>query len=357
VKVALPPPETLLPALQATLYSGMIAEGEQVYRFETAFAGHFGLASLLAMSSGTAALHAALVLAGVGPGAEVVTTPMTAEPTNLAILHAGGTPVWADVDPGDGTLDPGSVRERITDRTRALMVVHYAGYPARMAELLAVARDAGLPVIEDCAHALGATYGGAPVGSLGQYGVFSFQAIKHLTTVDGGALALGDPGQLTRARAFRWFGMLKGVDRAEVDITALGYKYNMHNVAATLGLVQLGGIDALLARHVANGRFYDAELARIPGLAPAAFDPRGRPAYWLYTLLCDDPEDAGRALQARGVAAAKLHKPNHRHTLFGPMARELPGLERFYRRLLHIPCGWWVDDESRQRIVDALRKG
>jgi dTDP-4-amino-4,6-dideoxygalactose transaminase len=311
----------------------------------------------LGMSSGTAALHAALVLAGVGPGDEVISTPMTAEPTNLAIVHAGAMPSWADVHPDDGTLDPDSIAARITPRTKAIMVVHYAGYPARMAGILKVARNAALPVIEDCAHALGASYESMPVGTLGDFGIFSFQAIKHMTTVDGGALTIKNESLVADAKRFRWFGMLKGVPRADVDIRSLGYKYNMHNVAATIGLAQLGSIDSAIARHRENGEFYDREFASIPGLVPAAFDPLAKPSYWIYTLLCDDAQGAERRLSEIGVAASKLHKPNNTHSIFKPILRDLPGLERFYGRLLHIPCGWWVDDETRGAIVEALRKG
>jgi dTDP-4-amino-4,6-dideoxygalactose transaminase len=357
VKVSMPPRDMLMPALEETLYSGVIAEGSKVYEFEAEFARHFKLPVALGMSSGTAALHASLVLAGVRPGDEVVSTPMTAEPTNLAILHAGATPQWADVNPDDGTIAPESIRERITRKTRAIMVVHYAGYPARMNEIMQISRETGIPVIEDCAHALGASYAGESVGRIGSYGVFSFQAIKHMTTVDGGALVVKDQGQIQAAKKFRWLGLLKGASRIEADITALGYKYNMHNVAAVIGLSQLAIIDRVISQHVANGEFYDAKIKRISGLYPAAFDPLGRPTYWIYTLLCDDSDDAERRLREIGVTASKLHKPNCDHSIFRAIKRDLPGLDRFYRRLLHVPCGWWVSAETRQQIVDALKRG
>ena len=185
VKVSMPPREKLMPILEEVIYSGMIAEGEHVYRFESSFGEHFGLPNLLSQSSGTAALHTALTLAGVGPGAEVVSTPMTAEPTNIAILQTGAKVVWADVLPENGTLDPESIRNVITPKTKAIMLVHYAGYPNDMGPILEIAAEKGLPVIEDCAHSLGARYNGKPIGTIGDYAIFSFQAIKHFTTVDG----------------------------------------------------------------------------------------------------------------------------------------------------------------------------
>jgi dTDP-4-amino-4,6-dideoxygalactose transaminase len=357
VKVAFPPREALLPALEAVLYSGQVAEGQQVYEFEEKFGSQFGLPNVLAMSSGTAALHAALTLAGVLPGDEVISTPMTAEPTNTSILYCGAKVVWADVDPRSGNVDPDSIRQSITAKTKAIVVVHYAGYPVRLAEIRAIADEFDIPLIEDCAHALGATYSGKPIGTVGDFGIFSFQAIKHMTTVDGGILTIADPKLMTAAKKFRWFGMLKGVTRTEVDIQTIGYKYNMNNVNATIGLIQLKHISAILDRHISNGRYYDKQFQNLPGIDFARCDTVAKPSYWLYTLLTDQADDIEKALHAAGVIASKLHRPNNFHSIFCNAKKSLPGLDQFYKRLLHIPCGWWVSDEDRERIVDVIKKG
>lgn len=357
VKVRMPPADELMPVLQSVLYGGMLAEGEYVYEFERRFAEHFGLPEVLGFSSGTAALHVAMLSCGVQSGDEVITTSMTAEPTNTTIMQVGAVPVFADVDPDNGNLDPCSVEACIGPRTRAILVVHYAGYPARLKALRGIADRHGIALIEDCAHALGARDQNGPIGTTGDAAIFSFQAIKHMTTVDGGALVLRDRARMRDARKLRWFGLEKGVPRTEVDITRIGYKYNMTNVAGAIGLHQLAGIDAALDRHRENGRFFDTELAGVPGLQPAHVVDGAEPTYWIYTLLCDDSEAVERRLAEVGVAASKLHRPNHYHSVFAPYRRPLPGLDSFYRRLLHIPCGWWVDDDARARIVDALRKG
>jgi perosamine synthetase len=357
VKVAMPPPAVLLPALQEVLYGGQIGEGEPVYAFEQEFRAHFGLPHVLATSSGTGALHMALLLAGVRPGDEVVTTSMTAEPTNMAILHCGGVPVFADVDPDSGNLSPSSVDEAIGPKTRAIVVVHYSGLPARLRELRTIAERHGLPLVEDCAHALGAAYDGRPIGTTGAFSMFSFQAIKHMTTVDGGALAFRDGGLTDRAKKLRWFGLLKGVPRTEIDVDSVGYKYNMNNVTATIGRAQLAGIDALLDAHRRNGRWLDEAVARIPGLLPARFEPHADPSYWLFTLLCEDSADVERRLNEAGFAASKLHRPNHLHRIFATRPCSLPGLETYYRRMIHLPCGWWVTPEDRERMVAALSHG
>lgn len=357
VKVAMPPREALMPALEAVLYSGMIAEGEHVYHFEKRFSEQFGLPNLLAISSGTAALHIAFLLAGVKPGDEIITTSMTAEPTNTTILQVGAIPVFADVDPQTGNLAPASVASQITSKTRAVCVVHYAGYPVQLKEIRDLCNRHGLQLIEDCAHALGARYAGQPIGFLGDYAIFSFQSIKHLTTVDGGALAMKDPQKMAEARRLRWFGLTKGVPRTEVNIESAGFKYNMSNVTATFGLQQLDHIQKLLDTHTQNGRYYDQALAKISGLLPSPLAEGAEPTYWLYTMLCDDSDEVERRLTSNGIAAGKLHRPNHLHSVFKPYLTPLPGLDRFYKKLLHIPCGWWVTSEQRERIVDVLQRG
>ncbi|QYF91977.1 DegT/DnrJ/EryC1/StrS family aminotransferase [Massilia sp. PAMC28688] len=357
VRVAMAPEEVLWPLLREVLYSGQIGEGATVAEFESRFADNFKLPRAFSFHSGTAALHCALVLAGVRHGDEVISTPMTAEPTNLAILHAGGRVVWADVDPCSGNMDPESIAARITPRTRAILVVHYGGLPVRLAEIQAIAARHGIPVIEDCAHALGARYNGQAIGTLAEFGMYSLQAIKHMTTVDGGMLTMRDSDLVTRTKTFRWFGMERGVDRSKVDITEVGYKYHMNNVTAAIGLAQLTIIDDLIGRHKANGRWFDTTLPAIAGIEVARFDPAADPSYWFYTLLSDDSAAVLARLAERGISASKLHRPNNQHSIFADAARELPGLDAFYRRMLHIPCGWWVGDLERERIADALRAG
>jgi perosamine synthetase len=357
VKVALPPKDRLMPALEEVLYSGMIAEGAHVYRFEAQFAQSFGLPVALGTSSGTAALHIALLLSGVDTGDEVITTSMTAEPTNTVILQCGAVPVFADVDPETGNLDPTSVAAAIGPKTKAILVVHYAGFPADMAAMRQLADQNGVALIEDAAHALGARCAGAVIGAIGDFGIFSLQAIKHMTTIDGGVLTMRNPDLLVKAKKLRWFGLAKGVPRTEVDITRLGFKYNMNNVAGAIGIVQLETVQPLILRHVENGQFFDREIPAIPGLSVTRIDASQEPSYWVYSVLSDDSDAVERALAAAGVSASKLHRPNHMHTVFKPFRRSLPGVDTYYRRLTHIPCGWWVGNGDREKIVDVLRKG
>jgi dTDP-4-amino-4,6-dideoxygalactose transaminase len=355
-RVHLPPEGELMPALRDCLYSGQISEGEPVYEFERRFAEFVGARDALSFYSGTAALHTALLLAGAGPGDEVITTAMTAEPTNMAILHTGAKVVWADVDPWNGNVTADSIAEVISARTKAIMVVHYGGVPAPMREIRAVAEGRGIPVIEDAAHALGARYGGLPLGAFSDFVMYSLQAIKHMTTVDGGILTCRSAEQATRGRLVRWFGIDRHASRTEVDVREVGYKYHMNNVNATIGLVQLDHIAPIIARHIDNGRYFDEQLIDLPGIAPCRWEQEAEPSYWFYTVLADDPENLQRRLAASGIASSKSHRRNDLHSVFATSRRSLPGLDSFYSRMLHIPCGWWVSNDDRDRIAAVLRE-
>jgi len=356
-KVYLPPEEILMPRLRDVLYSGQISEGEQVYEFENKFSSYVGLPNILSFYSGTAALHTALILAGVQPGDEVISTPMTAEPTNMAILHAGGKIVWADVDPRNGNISPDSIADSITQKTRAIMVVHYGGIPAAMNHIREIANTNGIPVIEDAAHVLGACYGKEPIGMNSEYTMFSLQAIKHMTTVDGGMLACKNPADLPRGRKIRWFGIDRQASRTEVDVKEVGYKYHMNNVNATIGLVQLEHINPVVERHIANGRYFDTALQEVSGIELCTWDEEAEPSYWFYTVLAERRDDLSRYLTEHGIGNSQAHKRNDLHSVFSASRCVLPGVDSFYSRMLHIPCGWWVADEDRERIAVLIKRG
>lgn len=357
VKPFMPPRDELMPELEKILYSGYIAEGEAVYEFEDRFRKYIGNPNSLAMHSGTDALHIALILAGVGPGDEVISTPMTAEPTNTSIAMTGAKVVWADVDPRNGLLDPESVKAAITSRTKAIIIVHYAGMVCDMDRFNEISRETGIPVIEDAAHALGSKYRGLMVGNNSPYTIFSLQAIKHMTTVDGGFLSLKDEAQMERARRLRWFGLDKKKPRLENDITEVGYKYAMNNVNATIGNVQMRHIEAVIDRHIDNGKFFDRSLKGADGIELVTYNHDTEPSYWLYTMMVEDRKGFIRAMEAEGIAASPLHHRNDTHSIFRDSKRELPGMDEFYGRFVHIPCGWWVTDEEREHIANTIKRG
>lgn len=361
VKVGLPPKEVLMPLLEESLYSGKpINEGEAVYSFESEFITKFSLPKTsMAMSSGTGALHLSLILSGVTVGDEVITTSLTAEPTNLAIEYVGAKPVFCEIDTRTGNLCHEAILNAITKKTKAVIVVHYAGYPADIIKIREVCKQHNIKLIEDCAHALGAKVNGASVGTFGDFSIFSFQAIKHFTTIDGGFFVCNSEEDYLRAKKLRWFGMSKGQSRTDLNIEEVGYKYNYQNVFATIGLAQLKYITERLNKHIANGLFFDSMFSNMEGVTCADVPSNSSASYWLYTLVFDNKETAcymEEYLTSNGISASKLHKLNHEHTVF-KFNSNLDRTKTFYDRMLHIPCGWWVDESCRDKIVSAVQKG
>ncbi len=357
VKTNLPPPEILMKELENIIYSGYIAEGEEVVKFELLLKKFFSNQNVLTFNSGTSALHTALILAGVGPGDEVISTVLTAEPTNMAILHTGAKIVWADIDPSTGILSPESVRNRINEKTKAVVVVHYAGIPANIDAFTNIADEYNISVIEDAAHALGAEYKGKMIGNHSPFVAFSFQAIKHLTTGDGGALIVNRPQDVNKARLIRWFGIDKNIPRDQNNITVIGYKYHMNNIAAAIGCIQMQFIEKKLSIHKENGIYFDTHLKGIDGIRLLDYYPDSLPSYWLYTMKVDRRDDFIHRLNDAGISASALHVRNDQHQVFGRSPEPLENADKFCNEYVHIPCGWWVDKHDREFITETIKKG
>ena len=357
VKPFIPDKQILMPALEQVLYSGYIAEGEKVYEFEQQFGEYIGNPNVLSLNSGTAGLHIALMLAGVSNGDEVISTALTAEPTNIAIKLTGAKVVWADVDLSTGLIDADSVKKSITEKTKAIMLVHYAGMVCDLDELNKISKEFNIPLIEDAAHALGSKYNGEFIGNNAPYTIFSFQAIKQMTTVDGGVLAVKDGNTRDKGRLLRWFGLDKTKARMDNDITEPGYKYHMNNVNATIGLIQMKYLKDIICRYIENGKYYDKQLKDTDGVELLSYYPNTEPSYWLYTMTVERRDDFIRMMADAGITASELHVRNDRHSVFAESKKELPHLDIFYKKMVHIPCGWWVTDENREIIVNTIKKG
>ena len=357
VKPYFPPREELMPALEEILYSGYVATGQPVFDFEDKFKVYIGNDNIISVHSGTDALHLAYILAGVKPGDEIISTPMTAEPTNTSIAMVGAKVVWGDVDPTNGLLDPKSVRKLITEKTKAIVMVHYAGMVCDMDEFNKISEEFNIPIIEDAAHAMGSKYNGKMTGCNSAYTIFSLQAIKHMTTVDGGFLAMRDGSQMDRARRLRWFGLSKDKSRLDNDITEVGYKYAMNNVNATIGLCQMKHINDVIGTYIDNGKFYDKTLKGIPGVQLVRYNNNTECSYWLYTMKVERRDDFCKMMEANGILASQLHHRSDTHSIFKESKRELPGMEEWYANFVHIPCGWWVSKEDREKIVEIIKKG
>jgi dTDP-4-amino-4,6-dideoxygalactose transaminase len=264
---------------------------------------------------------------------------------------------WADVDYETGNIAPKAIENAINSKTKAIIVVDYAGTPVDVKSIQEISLKYNIPVIEDAAHALGTTYNGKKTGNHFPFTVFSFQAIKHLTTVDGGALQIQDKELYEKGKLIRWFGLDKKLTRLENDIQIQGYKYHMNNVNATIGLVQLETIEELLQKYRTIGKYLDLKLKGLPGLETVVHYPNSESSYWLYTLKVDRRDDFVKMMADNGFMASEIHKRNDLHTYLNDYPAEMPNLDKFYSRLVHIPCGWWVTIEDCDKMIELIKKG
>jgi dTDP-4-amino-4,6-dideoxygalactose transaminase len=357
----------------AALRSGWIGTGPRVARFEAEFARYVGEPFAVAVSSCTAALHLALLASGIGPGDEVITTPLTFCATVNAILHAGATPVLADCDPATGNLDPARAAERIGPRTRAILPVHLAGRPCDAA-LGELARRHGLRVIGDCAHAIEARDAtDRHVAGSADLACFSFYATKNLTTAEGGMVTARDPELAARVKTLALHGMSHDAwkrfsDEGYVhyEVTEAGFKYNMTDLQAALGVHQLARIEANLGRREEIWRRYDAAFADLPLELPAPSAPGTRHARHLYQLRVE----TGRCLLSRDGFLAALHAegigagvhyraiPEHRfyRERLGVAPGELAQAEDVGRRTFSIPLSPALSDADVSDVIEAVRR-
>lgn len=353
----LPPKETLMPQVEKIIYSGYVAEGDAVIEFEKQLCELLDNPYCLTVNSGTAALHIALNLIGLSQGDEVISTALTAEPTNTTILLTGAKVVFADVEYETGLICPDSIEKNITSKTKAIMVVHYGGMVCDMDRINAISEKYNIPVIEDAAHAFLSKYKGKYVGSNSRFTCFSFQAIKHFTTIDGGLICLKDEEEYTRARKMRWFGLDKKVARLESNITEAGYKYHMNNVNATIGLVQMQFLKENVLKYIENGKYFDNNLINVKGLTLIPYHQNTEPSYWLYTVKVERREDFIDRMTSHGIGASPLHLRSDKHSVFNAPQGTTPNLDLFYNEFVHFGCGWWLSDENKKHIVQTIKSG
>jgi dTDP-4-amino-4,6-dideoxygalactose transaminase len=349
--------------LLSVIHSGWIGQGQKVVEFEKELSLVFSNDKVLSLSSGTHGLSLALRLAGVGVGDEVITTPLTCTATNMPILQAGADIVWADVKE-DFNIDPESIEDLITEKTKAIIVVHWGGYPCDMKKIYAIVRKhIGLKIIEDCAHAYGSSYLGHPMGDCyySDYAMFSFQAIKHLTTVDGGALCCKFERDYKRGKLLRWYGIDREGPRSdfrcEDDIAEWGYKFHMNDVCATIGIENMDFAQENVFIAMSNAAFYDKELSGLNGIEITQIETDRVSSSWLYTMLVENRSDFTHMMGSKGISVSRVHERNDKHTCFAKYQRELPGLESIIDKMICIPVGFWVTQEDRRYIVETIKSG
>lgn len=343
--------------------STYLSEGEKVKLFESLLSSSLGWSNTVAVNSGTTALHLALVLAGIEPGDEVICPAQTFVATALVVLQEKAIPVFADIQYGTGNIDPKSIECKITKKTKAIIPVHWGGTPCDMNEIQSIADGNNLAVIEDAAHATGATYKNKPIGAISRFTCFSFQAIKHITTGDGGALCCLSAQDAERAYTKRWFGINRAkssqsiLGEREYDISSIGYKYHMNDFAASLGLANLEGFKERLSRRRDIARTYQEELKGISGIKLFDEQPDRESAYWLFGMHVERREDFIRALQGRGVTASVVHLRIDHNSCFGGLRDDLANQDKFNETQIHIPIHDGLCNEDVVHIVSAVKAG
>jgi len=355
-------PQSAIKAVEMTLQTRWIGQGPKVEEFEHRFSKRFGKGrTAIAVGAGTDALHLAYILAGIKEDDEVITPVFTCTATNIPLLYQRARVIFADVQSDTLNIDPKHVEQLITDKTKAIICVHYGGLPCDMNELRALATQRGIPIIEDAAHALGATYQGKPVGSLSEFTMFSFQAIKQITTGDGGMLILEDPKLKALAERIRWFG----IDRSdkqmgvwENDIVDIGYKYQMTDISAAMGISALDEYNHTLAHRQKLFKEYHQGLHGISGLKfiGGGYIDREHSA-WLCTVIAENRYNLQKKLRENNIESNQVHYRNDRYKIFGGRRDNLPNMDAIEDNYLVLPLHPKMSLTDVQRICEVIHTG
>lgn len=370
------------------LNSGYIGQGAKVDQFESDLRKYFNQDYISTVNSGTSALHLALHLLkkptkitqiyhgaiaadsiwpGLQPGDEVLATPLTCTASNWPILANGLKIKWVDIDPETLNMDLDDLARKITHKTKVIMLVHWGGYPNDLDKIRSIQEKSYLKlgfkpaVIEDGAHSFGSRYKGKLIGSHGNLTMFSLQAIKHVTSVDGGLLISPHKELHNRGRLIRWYGIDRDGDRkdfrCEANIEEWGYKFHMNDVCATVGIENLKHADDIVNSHRSNASFYDSELSDADGVNLLRRDEGFDSSFWIYSMLVDNRDGFYRWMDECGISVSQVHERNDKHTCVAEYRSFLPTLDKTIGNVVSIPVGWWVTNEQREYIADCIKKG
>jgi dTDP-4-amino-4,6-dideoxygalactose transaminase len=357
--------------LVAALESGWLSTGPRVARFEADFARYTGARQAVALNSCTAGLHLSLLAAGIGPGDEVITSPLTFCATANVIVHVGATPVFADVDPATGNIDPVALVGRITPKTRVLLPVHYGGRPVDVLAIRTIAERHGLRVIEDAAHCIEGVAAGRKIGTTADFTCFSFYATKNLTTGEGGMVTTASEDAAETIRIAALHGMSRGawsrhqsVRPTRYDVVMPGFKYNMTDLQAAIGLHQLAALDRNWQRRTAICRQYDEAFADLPVSRFAPVPAGTRHARHLYAVLVNQAggpsrDEVAERLAAAGVSTSvhfdALHLHSYYRNRFGFRRGQFPAAERIADTVLSLPLSAALTNEQVEQVIAAFR--
>lgn len=372
--------------------SGFIGEGPQVKEFEKELSSYFDSSkdnySLSTVNSATSAEHLLyhyfkknrelLKFNGndistntkwdaLKPTDEVLTTALTCTATNWPIINSGLNLKWVDTDANTLNMSLDDLENKINEHSRIITVVHWGGNPIDLDRLKEIADKATekygrkVIIIEDCAHSFGSTWRDKKVGFTGNFGTFSLQAIKHITSGDGGFVTSPYRSATKTFNILRWYGIDRDDDRAdfrcEADVEEAGFKFHMNDISASIGRSNLRHADFIVNSNKLNGQYYNKNLKNVSGIKLVKELAHVDPAYWLYSLHADRRDDLMRYLAENGVKSSRVHERNDLHTCTQQYKSHLPGVDEAVKTMLCIPVGYWVDKESREYIVDLIKKG
>ena len=373
--------EDVLKPLNEVLMSGFITQGPQVEKFEGALANYFENDKILTLSSATAGLTLALRLLlnkddeeewpGFNIEEDFVLTPaLTCFATNAAILANNCKIKWLDTDNNNANISIDDLRNKLNEKTKVVYLVHWGGTPVDLDQLKELQEEHYLKygyrfrIIEDCAHAFGATYKGKKLGNHGNICVFSLQAIKHLTTGDGGIIILPNEKLYERAKLIRWFGIDRDKRnynrkdfRMENDITEWGYKYHMNDINATIGLYNLPYIDSLLIINRNNYNYLYNSLSIVKDIILLENNPDRETSAWLFTMRVLRKIDFIEKMKKHGIATSQVHNRNDINSCVSEFKMELPNIDVLEKELICIPVGWWLTVEDLEYIVNTIKLG
>jgi perosamine synthetase len=352
-------------AVAQVLRSGWIGLGPKTKEFEDKFAEYAGVRYAVGVNSCTAALHLALMVAGVD-GGEVITSPMSFVSTSHAILYCNAKPVFADIEEDTLNIRVDEVERMISAKTKAILVVHYGGHPCEMDSILQIAREKGINVIEDAAHACGAEYKGRKVGSIGDATCFSFHAVKNLATGDGGMITVHDDNLEKRIRKLCWLGISRGTwDRSEgkaykweYDVEEIGFKYHMNDIMAAIGLVQLAKLEMANNHRRRIVAAYNKAFADLNWIETPVEKEYAKSACHNYVIkvLNGKRDELITYLAANGISASVHYIPNHLYEIYKPYYRELPVAEVAWKRLVTLPLFPDLKDSEVDYIIEKVRE-
>ena len=351
-------------SVMETLDSRWIGQGPKVKLFEENFSKKFGSNSpAIAVGSGTDALHLSYMLAGLKPGDEVIAPIFTCTATNIPFLYMGVKIKFADIDDSTMNIDISHVRQLMTDKVKAIVCVHYGGLPCDMDELKSIADEWGIPIIEDAAHAVGAKYKGVDIGSISDFTMFSFQAIKHITTGDGGMVVIKDKELVDKAERLRWFGIDRKAKQAgiwENDITEIGYKYQMTDIAAAMGIVSLAEFDEQSKLRKTLFKTYSEELANCDRLriVGSGFTDRIHAA-WLFTVIVEDRYKLQEKLRDNKIESNQMHFRNDRYSIFKEFTdgKKFPNMDKVEDDYLVLPLHTKMTVEDVRKVCSVIKSG